>query len=486
MTRALTRKRWATGINAVVALALAAGLTVALNVLAARYPWRVALGHGRYYALSAKTQELLARLPGEVQVSVFMSSEHELFRDIRSLLREYEYASRRIRAEYIDPHRDLARSKELALRYEVADPEVVVLAGAGRKAVVPVKDLAEYDYVPMLLGRPKLMTAFRGEQVFSSAIQGLLQARKPVVYFMTGHGEREVGDYDQVSGYSIIGRNLQRENVEVRALNLGEKLAIPGDCSLLVIAGPSRSCTRAEADLIKAYLENSGRLLLLLDAGPDAGLGGLLQDWGIRLAEDRVVGLTLTGRELLVTRYGKHPITDRLMAAKMTTIFIEPRSIQPLAAASAPPVQAADKPRLTMLALSSPEGWAELSPKQNPPRLDAGVDQPGPVPVAVAVEKGLPRAMEVEIKPSRMVVVGDSALVSNGALLAGYNADFFMNAVSWLLERADNLPIAAKNPGRIRVVLSRGQFQLVSGVLVFGMPAAAIAAGLLVWLRRRK
>lgn len=487
MTNRLTGKRWITGLNAGVALALAAGLAVALNILAARYPGRADLGRVQNYALSAKTLELLSRLPTEVQVTVFLSSEHELFREIRSLLKEYAYASDRVRVEYIDPHRDLAQSKALVLRYEVTDPEVVVLAAAGRQAIVPVKDFGEYDYIPMLSGRPRVMTAFRGEQVLSSALQGLLQAKKPVVYFMVGHGERRVGDYDQVFGYSILGRNLQREQIEIKTLNLAETPAIPPDCDLLAIAGPTRSYTRAEADLIKTFLANSGRLLLLLDAGPDAGLGGLLKDWGVGLAEDRVVGVTLTGRELLVTRYGKHPITDHLAAANIATIFNGPRSVQPLAAGTnALPVQAADKPRLTVLAWSSPEAWAEMSLNQTPPRLDAGVDRPGPVPVAVAVEKGLPRAMDVEIKPSRMVAVGDSSLVANGALLAGYNPDLIMNSVNWLLERPDSLPIAAKNPGRIRVVLSRSQLKLAYGILVFGMPAAVLAVGLLVWLRRRR
>jgi len=486
MNRRLKGKRWVAGINAGAALLLAAALAVALNVLAARHPFRMDLGRYPYYTLSERTRELLKTLATDVRVIVFLSSEHDLYRDIRRLFKEYEYASSRIRVEYIDPHRDLARSKELVLRYDVTGPDVVVFASASRKQVVPVKDVADYDYVPMLSGRPKVMTAFRGEQLFSSAIQGVMRTKNPLAYFLTGHGERQIANYDQYSGYSIVARNLQRDNIEVKTLNLGETPAIPKDCDVLLIAGPNRRFTRAESDMIKGYLDNSGRVMLLLDAGTDVGLGGLLEAWGIRLAEDRVVGLTLTGRELLVTIYGNHPITDRLVLANVATIFNGPRSLQPLAATNAPLTQSADKPRLTVLASCSEQGWAEMSPNQSPPKFDRGVDRPGPVPVAMAVEKGPTLGMDVEIKPSRMVVVGDSSLVSNGALLAGYNTDLFMNAMNWLLERNDSLPIAAKKPGRIHIIMSRKQFQITHGIIVIAIPAIVALTGLLVWLRRRR
>ncbi len=486
MIRYLRGKRWLAGFNAVVALALAAGLAVALNVLAARFFFRADVGSVSYYALSSKTRELLNRLPTDVRVMVFLSSEHELYRDIRRLFREYEYASPRIRVEYIDPDRDLVRGKELVLRYDVTESDVVVFAADGRKKTVLVKDIAEYDLRPMLSGRPKAMHAFRGEQVFSSAIQGLLQTKKNLVYFLVGHGERSLTSYDPIFGYSVVARNLQRDNIETQELNLSETAAIPKACDLLIIAGPSRRFTRTETDMIKTYLGNSGRILLLLDAGQDAGLGDLLEDWGIRLADDRVVGLTLTGRELLVTSYGRHPITDCLASAKIATIFNAPRSIQPLAANDAPAMQAADKPRLMVLASCSEHGWAELSPNQNPSKFDAGVDRPGPIAVAVAVEKGMLRGMDVEIKPSRMVAIGDSSFVANGALLAGHNADFFMSAVSWLLERTDSLPIPVKTPGRLNIVMSRPQFQIALGIIVIAIPSVIAAAGLLMWVRRRR
>ncbi len=486
MRRQLLIKRWLTGLNVVVALFLAAALAVALNVLAAKHFWRADISKRHFYALSEHTQGLLRSLTTDIHTVVFVSSEHELYRAIRRLLREYEYASKHITVEYVDPHRNLARSKELALSYDLMGPDVVVFISGDQKKCVSIKDIAEYDYTPLLSGRTKIMAAFNGEQLFSAAIQSLLHARKPIVYFLSGHGERQLASYDQATGYSIVARTLQRSNIDLRTLNFGETPAIPQDCDLLAIAGPNQRFSRAEIELLKKFLDDSGRILLLLDSGTNVGLDDLLAAWGIRLCEDRVVGLTLTGRELLISNYGHHPITERMLAAKMVTLFNSPRSIQPLVSTNAPLLQAADKLRLTILASCSEQGWAEMSPNQTPPKFDADIDLPGPVSVALAVEKGPPLEMDVEIKPSRLVVLGDSSFVSNGALQAGYNAELFINAVNWLLERSDSLPIAAKKLERIQVVMDRNQFQLACGIIVMAIPATIIIIGLLVGLWRRR
>lgn len=477
-------KRMVMGLNAGLAVCLAGLLAVLINVISDQHRWRLDFSHGQYYTLSPQTHRLLERLSREIQVVVFVSSEHELYREIRQLLGEYQYASRRLRVEYVDPYRNLARSKELALRYDLTEPNVIVFAAAGRRKIVPVKDLADYDYTPLLAERPKIMTAFRGEQVFSSAIASLLQTKLSVVYFLTGHGEHQLDLYDQYTGYSILVRLLRRENLEVKSLNLAEAGGLPGDCDALVIAGPTRRLPRIETEIIKTYLNNRGRVFLLADAGHDTGLDALLETWGLRLGADRVVGLTLTGRELLVTRYGDHPITAALR--NVTSIFNLPRSVQPLLATNQPAVKTADKPRVTVLASGPAKGWAEMNMHQNPPVFDAGIDRSGAMPVAVAVEQGPAQEMEMEIKPTRLVVSGDSTFVANEALMAGYGADFFVNALNWLLDRDSGLNIPSKVPAAVRLTLDRVRLQAVYGLLVAGLPALIALAGVLVWLCRRK
>lgn len=477
-------KCWLTGLTVWVTLALAALMVLMVNYLCSQHPLRFDVSRARHYALTAETRSLLDQLPADIRIVVFMSGDQELYRDVQSLLREYAYASDRLHVEYVDPHRDMVRSKELALQYDLREPNVIVLDAGGRRRIVPVADLADYDYTPTLAGRAKVLRRFCGEQALSTALQGLLQVRKPVVYFLTGHGERQTDNFDPYTGYSIIARTMEKSNLEIKPLSFSGVSAVPSDGAALIIAGPTKRLTHLEVEMIKAYLNNHGRLLLLVDPGLDSGLEEMLTLWGVRLGSDRVVSSATAGRQLLVTTYGEHPITTRLK--NVTTIFTMPRSVQPLVGTNNAADKPADKPRVAILASSSDQGWAELSVNQNPPKFDPGVDQGGPVPVAVAIEKGPVPGMEVELQPTRLVIVGDSVLVANGALLGGYNPDFFMNALNWLLERTETLTIAPREPATIQLALDRGHLRRLSALVVVGLPGLVVLLGLMVWAHRRK
>lgn len=473
-------KCWLAGLNVWFALGLSALMVLMVNYISSHHSFRFDVSRARYYALTAATTSLLEHLPTDIRIVVFMSDEQELYRDVQSLLREYEWASDRLRIEYVDPHRDMVRSKELALQYDLREPNVIVLDAGVRRKILPMADLADYDYTPTLAGRAKVLRRFCGEQAISTALQSLLQVHRPVVYFLAGHGERQPDNFNPYTGYSIIARTMEKNNLEVRSLSFSGLSAVPGDSDALIIAGPTKRLTHLEVEMIKTYLNNHGRLLLLVDPGLDSGLEEMLKLWGVRLGLDRVVSSATAGRQLLVTTYGEHPVTTRLK--NVTTIFTMPRSVQPLVGTNG----AADKPRVAVLASSSDQGWAELSVNQNPPKFDPEVDQPGPVPVAVAIEKGPVPGMEVELQPTRLVIIGDSVLVANGALLGGYNPDFFMSALNWLLERKETLAIAPREPATIQVALDRDHLRRLSALIVMGLPGLVVILGIMVWLHRRK
>ncbi len=471
-------RRWAARGHAWVDVILAAILALMVNVLAIRHPLRVDITRARHFSLTPETRRLLARLPGEVRLTVFLGADHELAREVRQLLREYEHAAPRLRVEFVDPHRDLARSKELALQYDVREPNVLVLEAGSRTRLLPAAELAEAGAAPGAGRR------FRGEQVLSNALRNLAQPRKAVVYFLTGHGERRLDDFDPYAGYSILARTLEKRHMEVKALAFSGLGAVPADADLLVMAGPTHPVTRQETDMIQAYLNNAGRLLLLADPGRHTGLEALLELWGVRLTPDRVVGSAAGSQHLLVSAYGEHPVTERLN--NVTTVLAMPRFVQPIPGAHRADEKEADRPRVSVLAACGELGWVERAAGQNPPVFDPGVDLRGPAPVAVAVEKGPAPGMAVALRPSRLVIIGDSALVANGALMSGHNTAFFMNAMDWLLERDEFLALDPRPPAMIQAALDRAQLRRLSILLVAGGPALALALGAMIWARRRK
>jgi ABC-type uncharacterized transport system involved in gliding motility auxiliary subunit len=224
-------------------------------------------------------------------------------------------------------------------------------------------------------------------------------------------------------------------------------------------------------------------MMVLLDAMTQTGLEPLMGEWNVRMEKDVVVDgtRTLSGRELFVTSYGEHPITRRLR--NVTTVFYLPRSVEPMMEPeeTANPV---DKPHAVALASSSESGWAEMDMDENPMKFDAAIDRPGPMPVAVAVEKGPVPGFEVQIRPTRLVVFGDSDFVSNGGWVGG-NADLFMSSLNWLLEREQMMGIAPRPIEQSRLVMDDAQLQGLFWMVVIGIPAGVAVLGLLVWIKRR-
>lgn len=477
------RRKVAVGLNAAAELLLAGLLVLMVNYLSFRHYYRTDWSRSGYYTLSEKTLSLLKSLTNTVDVVVFFQPKQEIYEDVDNLLKEYAYASKLIRVERVDPDRDLARTEELSRKYKVDQANVVVFDYGGRGRYVKASDIVEYDYSPMTIGERPQKVAFKGEQAFSSAIQSVTQARRPVVYFLEGHGERDIKNYSRSGGCSSIAQEIERDNIDVRKLVLGEQQAIPEDCDALVIAGPQKPVSEPELNLIRRYLEQKGRLLVLLDAMSQVGLEPILSDWGVRLADDVVIDATrtLTGRELFVTKYGVHPITAKLR--NITSIFYLPRSVEP-AAGPDEAGESADKPHVIPLAQSSEAGWAETDLAQDPMKYDPEADREGPVSVAVAVEKGPVPGIDVQIRPTRLVVFGDSDFVSNGAMTGG-NADLFLSALNWLLEREELMGIAPKPVEQIRLVMNRFELSLLFWTVVCVLPGIMAAAGGLVWLRRR-
>ncbi len=477
------RRRFAAGLGAGATLLLAAVLAGMVHYLGARHYARWDWSRARFYGLSDKSKQVLASLDRDIEVVVFFQAGREVFADVDALLQEYRAASPRLRVSRVDPDRDLARTEELKQQFPLCEANTVLFHAGDRWHMVKESDLAARSPGPP--GEDGAAPAvFRGEQLFTSAIQGVTQARRPVVYVLAGHGERALDNYDKAVGLADLARVIRQDNIELRTLRLGEGRDVPADADALLVAGPRLRFAQPELDLLARYLDHNGRAVFLLDSRADTGLASLFGPWGLRVGDDLVIDptRTLTGRELFVTRYGMHPVTERL--AGVTCILYLPRSVE--AAEPGPgPAVSADRPRVVPLAFTSPAGWAETDPDEKPLRFDPGRDRRGPVAVAAAVERGPVPGIDVQIRPTRLVVFGDSYFVSNEAL-AGGNADLFMAAMNWLLSREELAAVAPKPVAKMRLRMTAAQLRWLA-VLVLGvLPACAGGLGLLVGLGRRR
>ena len=470
--------RLALRANLAAILLLAIAIFAMLNYLSLRHYTRLHWSRDPYARLSDKSLQLLDSIADDIHIVALLRPTHEAYRSVSTLLQEYAARAPSVTLAFVDPDRDMARTEQLARQYRLAGSECIVFEVGGRHQAVSAENLLEYD--GPVSGTETPRRVFRGEQLFTSVLFALTQASRPAVYFVQGHGERSPDQFDRRTGYSRIATRLRDENLEVELLNLGETQSVPSPCALMIIAGPSQSFSPYEITLVRDYLNRKGRLLLLLDARIQTGLEPLLAEWGVGLGDDVVVdeSLTLSGRELHIATYPVHAITEPLQG--LASVFFLPRSIR-----ARPFTVGGDKPLVSELATCSPAGWAEFDPDAPAPRFDSQVDIPGPVPVAVAIERGPIPGVHVQIRPTRLVLIGDSDFVSNGGLM-GANADFFLNSVNWLLDRDELLALAPKTMDEHRLVMDAPQLQRLFWAVVVALPALVAVLGLgVAWWRRR-
>jgi ABC-type uncharacterized transport system involved in gliding motility auxiliary subunit len=480
----------ASGGRAFLAAALFVCLAAMLHYLAARHFVRKDVSRIAYYDLSEKTLQVLETVSSPVEVILLFQSGQMGYEYIENLLKEYEYRCPALRMRRVDPDRDPAVTRQILEKYPVTEANVIILTSGGGHRVLRRDELFDFDLSRTTDGGRPVIARFRGEQMITSALHGILQGRRPVAYFLSGHGERSPESFESRTGYAEIARRIAQENVEIRPLQLGEARAVPDDCSLLVIAGPRRAFAQPELDLVSDYLATrGGRLLALLDSRTQCGLEPLLENWGVKVGTGIAVDPTrsVTGRELFLRTYGNHPIT--LPMAGLTCVMSLPRPVEVLAPETPvrrePGSSPSDLPVAVSLALTSPSGWVEMNGTEWPPRFSPEEsDRPGPVSIAVAVEKGGRSLNEIKVRPTRMVILGDSAFLANENI-AGGNADFLLNAVHWMLDRPELLAIPSRNNKDFQLSLTAAQVRSIGWTVLLGLPALALAIGWIVALRRR-
>ncbi|MEI6211021.1 MAG: Gldg family protein [bacterium] len=470
--------RWLAGLHIAAAILLAIGLTVLLNLLALRLNVTREKAFAVTRPVSARTREILSHARGQLRVVCFLDQKHPAFLPTGRLLRGFgavvsQGGGATIEISYVDPRRDLVRAT--ALTAAGVAPNAVLFEAQGRRIVVPASEL--------IATNQGARSVFHGETVCAAAIARLARSEQAVVYWLMGHGEGDPSDYDGLTGFTTIAREIRHEGYDLRLLDLWRTKCVPADAEALVVVGPQRTLSSEELAWVEAFMTRGGRLLYLVHSAHASGLEDTLERWGVRITPWTAVSReTISGHDTLILRYGDHPITRSL--TNSGTVFIGSRCILPSAAADA---AGADRARFTALALTSSEGWGARASDGMPRLFDPRVDLPGPVAVAAAVERGAGAGSDILLQSMRLVVAGERDFVANGTLAArsSANRDLFINALNWLTGIETGTGISGGGDAALWTGLDRSGWMLFTVLAAGGIPVAVLLiGGMLVLVRR--
>jgi ABC-type uncharacterized transport system involved in gliding motility auxiliary subunit len=445
------------GANALVAILALLGILILINSIAKKENFRWDLTKSKKYTLSDQTEGVLKRLDKEVKVTAFYQAGNPEKEEVENLLKEYQDKNDKLKVEFIDPDKNPAKAKQ----YGIERYGTIIFESDGKKE----------------------QALAATESDLTSSILKLSRTEKKRVYFLEGHGEKDIENMDE-TGYSTLKSSLEKEGFDVSKLSLLTKPEIPQDASVLVLAGPTKQLLDKEKEVIGKYLDEGGKLFALLDpiseVKESAGTSELLKKWGIERDESVVIDpeqyFWTDVSTPVINKWESHQITSKLSAA----FFPGVSEVSPASDAPADVT-------VTSLARTSASSWLERDTEKKQVEFDENSDKKGPISIACAAQKEISQSDKTDsAKKTRLVVVGDSDFAQNAFADALGNQDFFLNSTNYLAEEEELISIRPKEEEERTVALTGKQAQMIFYTTVIGMPAVVVFLGILVWARRRK
>ncbi len=464
------------GTNIAVMTVAFFAIVVLVNFLLFRTSTRFDTTATRVFTLAPQTVKVLEQLDSPVRANAFFVSDDNVtaanLQQASDLLNEFSRQSSNFTYRFIDPQLE----KDQALKYSVTNFPTVVFEDIDEGTHQGVATLTEQDFLTGIL-----------------IATGIDQKK---VYYLTGHDEaatsRAPGTGSiEPGGFDLAIEGMQRDNYDVRPLNLRQFEFVPKDAAALVIAGPTKDLSSAEEEILAEFLLRGGKLLALLDPDTPDSYRRLLIGWGALLSNrhiadliSNVAGESLTpmaqetNGQFQIGSVSGIPIADDVEVA----FFAGATAVSQAVPDEVLPPSTFYSP----LVRTTPISWLETDPDKV--EFNPGDDPGGPLDIgAVLIANTMldGTAVATSTNPMKMVIFGDSDFARNGFFPSSENADLFLNSVNWLADDFELIAVRPKLvPYRVLVVNARER-DFIKWSSWFVPPTIMLILGIIVWWRRR-
>ena len=455
MTRKLKKGGYAAILSVIVIAAV-----VLLNMIVGRLPEKVRrwdLSGTQIYTVGDTTKELLASL--DKNVTIYVVADPTMVDDrITSFVNRYADLSDHIKAETVDSVLHPDRVKQLNAENNTI---LVVCEDNGKTETIQMSDIIKYDQMSYYYYGQTKETEFDGEGQLISAVSYVTNDVQKNIYVTEGHGEAALGTF--------ASDLLEKSGLTVNTVNLLTGGGIPEDCELLLINAPVSDLADDEKTMVTDYLDGGGKVLLIAGYSDKdrPNLNAVLNAYGLNMEH----GLAADTKSC----YQNNPyyIFPTLVSGSEITNGIDRKSTALILQSSA----------LNQLD-TLPDG-VTVEPFME--TTDGGMlvtessQTPGTYLLGAMAEKTL------DSGTARLTVFGTPSLIDDG-LNSTFsnltNLDLFMNAVTANFEDVTNVSIPSKSLEVTYNTVTHGGMWGIVFILV--IPVATVAAGLMVWLKRRR
>ncbi|MBE6615485.1 MAG: hypothetical protein E7631_09300 [Ruminococcaceae bacterium] len=435
------------------------------------------------YTVGEETEGVLASVDRDVHFYLLAERGTE-DSTITGLLERYEALNDHVKVTVIDP----ATNPTFISQYteDQLSSNSVIVASDLRHYVLDYYEIyttqySEEDYYNyMYYGvMPTGTKYFSGELAFTTAVDYVTREDLPVLYSLEGHGETALD--------ATYQSYITAENVAMNTLSLLTVDVIPADCSAILINNPTGDINGDELVMLRQYLAEGGSVILVTSYA--------------NYSEFAMPNLTALAAEL-----GLEPADGIVFESDRNRYTGYPYSLLPSLGSTGPMALVSEGTQYALMhaahgILDNGKGAGTVIPmlttssgayvKAVPETGSFNTlekedsDLSGQFYLAAAVTGEADGAREEDY---RFVWYASPSITSasDDSYISGGNSAVFMGSVGWMAENQISLSILAKQLQVEALTLTAAQSSLWSIIVIFIIPLAVLAAGFVIWIRRRK
>ncbi len=455
------------GIYSLTITVIVLAILVALNVLVSALPstyTNLDISSSKLYSITSNTKAVVNALEDDVTIYWIVQSGEE-DEVVENLLNKYDSLSEHIDVSKKNPD-VFPTFAEQYTDEEVANNSLVVECGERSRYI---------SYNDIYLSEANMSTysyeySFDGEGAITSAIDYVVNEEQPQLYLLEGHGERELS--------GVFASQIEKENIETTTFSLLNEDTVPEEADAILIYAPSSDISGEERDLLKEYVQNGGKLMVLAGPTEDGTLENLydvMADYGVEPQEGIVVEgdrehYAFQSPYILLPDIASHEITDPLLEETYYAI---------LPVAQGMTVSGAGEGTVTELLTTSESSFSKIAGYSLTTYEKEDGDIDGPFSVAVSIDCG---------NEGQIVWFSSSDFLEDvyNSYSSGANLDLTMNALSSLVGENDAVSIRSKSLNYSYLTISDSVSTVLKQLMIGVFPLAYLAIGGVIILRRRR
>lgn len=454
------------GSYSLVVTAVVLAIIIVVNIFASALPTNLTkydISSSKLYSITSNTKVVVNNLQQDVTIYWVVQADKE---DdvIENLLGKYESLSDHIQVVKKNPD-VFPTFTEQYTSETVPNNSLIVESGERSRYIsyddmyLSGQDIYSYTYA----------TEFDGEGAITSAIDYVVTEELPQLYVLEGHGEGELP--------STFADSIEKENIEVNSLSLLTADEVPEEADAVLIYNPQSDISEEEADILREYAKNGGKLLVM--SGPVEGeelinLNSILGDYNISVTE----GIVVEGDRNYYAFGYPYVLLPEMESSEITDSLIDENYYAIMPLSQGLQVGTTSAGTVTELLTTSEDAFSKIAGFELDTYEKEEGDIEGPFTLGVSIETS---------GAGQIIWFSASDFLHDmyNAYSSGANVDLAMNALSSLIGEREAIAIRSKSLNYNYLTITDSTSSTLKTLMIGVFPLTYLGIGILIIMRKR-